>query len=49
MSEILAPWPQLLKIFSDYLECSEAIKANVVSRVVGSYFYNAFSVVVTED
>ena len=31
VSEVLAPWPQLLSIFTDYLDCSEAIKANVVS------------------
>lgn len=49
MSEILAPWPQLLKIFSDYLECSEAIKANVVSVVAMSYFYEVLCVVVAED
>lgn len=30
VSEVLAPWPQLLNIFTDYLDCSEAIKANVV-------------------
>ena len=31
VSEVLAPWPQLLNIFTDYLDCSEAIKADVVS------------------
>ena len=28
---MLSPWPQLLNIFTDYLDCSEAIKADVVS------------------
>ncbi|XP_065911802.1 GON-4-like protein isoform X2 [Dysidea avara] len=37
VSEILAPWPQLLKIFSDYLECSEAIKANLSQKIEVSH------------
>ena len=27
---MLGPWPQLLSIFTDYLDCSEALKADVV-------------------
>lgn len=34
VSEVLAPWPQLLSIFTDYLDCSEAIKANVLPQKI---------------